>query len=165
MLFTWDTTFQSNWQVSLLCSCSDISHIQMWFTKSHWHFCTAEMHFTEKYMHRAVVTLNQIFTKPTHALPAWSYLILFIKANIWNAKCFLKQLNKMGTFSALLAICAGNSPVTDEFPTQRPVMQSFDVFFDLWLNKQFSKQSWGWWFGMPSHPFWHHSNAVTCSVP
>ena len=41
----------------------------------------------------------------------------------------------METFSALLAICAGNSPVTGEFPAQRPVTRSFDVFFDLCLNK------------------------------
>ena len=40
----------------------------------------------------------------------------------------------METFSALLAICAGNSPVTGEFPTQRPVTQSFDVFFGLYPN-------------------------------
>ena len=44
------------------------------------------------------------------------------------------------TFSALLAICAGNSPVTGEFPAQRPVTRSFDDFFDLRLNKQLSKQ-------------------------
>ena len=44
------------------------------------------------------------------------------------------------TFSALLAICAENSPVTGEFPVQRPVIQSFDVFFDLRLNKRLSKQ-------------------------
>ena len=37
----------------------------------------------------------------------------------------------METFSALLAICAGNSPVTGEFPAQMPVTRSFDVFFDL----------------------------------
>ena len=30
-------------------------------------------------------------------------------------------------------------------PSQRPVTQSFDVFFDLCLNKPLSKQSWGWW--------------------
>ena len=42
----------------------------------------------------------------------------------------------METFSALLAICAGNSPVTGEFPAQRPVMHSFDDFFDLRLNKR-----------------------------
>ena len=39
--------------------------------------------------------------------------------------------HQMETFSALLALCAGNSPVTGEFPSQRPVTQRFDVFFDL----------------------------------
>ena len=33
-------------------------------------------------------------------------------------------------------LCDGNSPVTGEFPSQRPVSQSFDVFFDLCLNKR-----------------------------
>ena len=51
----------------------------------------------------------------------------------------------METFSALLAICAGNSPVPGEFPAQRPVPRSFHDFFDLRLNKPLSKQSWGWW--------------------
>ena len=45
----------------------------------------------------------------------------------------------METFSELLAICAVNSPVTGEFPAQRPVTRSFDVFFDLRLNKRLSK--------------------------
>ena len=45
----------------------------------------------------------------------------------------------METFSALLTICVGNSPVPGEFPVQRPVMRSFDVFFDLRLNKRLSK--------------------------
>ena len=44
----------------------------------------------------------------------------------------------METFSALLTICAGNSPVPGEFPAQRPVTRSFDVFFDLRLNKRLS---------------------------
>ena len=43
--------------------------------------------------------------------------------------------HQMETFSALLSICAGNSPVSGEFPTQRPVTQSFDVIFDLCPNK------------------------------
>ena len=50
---------------------------------------------------------------------------------------------EMETFSALPTLCAGNSPVTGEFPAQRPVTQSFDVFFDLHLNNRLSKQSWG----------------------
>ena len=40
----------------------------------------------------------------------------------------------METFSALLTICVGNSPVPGEFPAQRPVTRSFGVFFDLRLN-------------------------------
>ena len=44
----------------------------------------------------------------------------------------------METFSALLAICAVNSPVPGEFPVQRLVARSFDVFFDLRPNKRFS---------------------------
>ena len=44
----------------------------------------------------------------------------------------------METFSALLARRAGNSPVTGEFSSQRPMTQSFDIFFDLRLNKLLS---------------------------
>ena len=66
----------------------------------------------------------------------------------------------METFSALLAICAGNSPVTGEFPAQRPGTRSFDVFFDLCLNKRLSKQSWGWWFETPSSSLWRHNNEL-----
>ena len=65
----------------------------------------------------------------------------------------------METFSALLALCAGNSPITGEFPAQRPVTRSFDVFFDLRLNKRLSKQSWGWWFETLSRPLRRHRNA------
>ena len=64
----------------------------------------------------------------------------------------------METFSALPAVCAGNSPVTGEFPAQRPMTQSFEIFFDLRLNKRLSKQSWGWWFETPPRPLWHHCN-------
>ena len=67
--------------------------------------------------------------------------------------------HQMETFSALLVICAGNSPVPGEFPSHRPVTRSFDVFFDLRLNKRLSKQWWGWWFETLSHPLWRHRNA------
>ena len=67
--------------------------------------------------------------------------------------------HQLETVSALLAIYAGNSQVTCEFPTQRPVTRSFDVFFDLHLNKRFSKQWWGWWFETPSCSLWRHCNA------
>ena len=70
--------------------------------------------------------------------------------------------HQMETFSALLAICAGNSPVPGEFPTQRPVTRSFDVFFYLRLNKRLSKQSWGWWLETLPCPLWRHHNEMPC---
>ena len=67
----------------------------------------------------------------------------------------------METFSALLALCAGNSPVTGEFPARKLVTRSFDVFFDLHLNKRLSKQPWLWWIETPSGSLWHHRNVNT----
>ena len=72
-----------------------------------------------------------------------------------------RSCHQMETFSALRDICAGNSLVIGNFPAQRPVIRSFDVFFDLHLNKWLSKQSWGWWLEMPSHSLWCHSNEFT----
>ena len=66
--------------------------------------------------------------------------------------------HQMETFSALLAICAGKSLVTGEFPTQRPVTRSFDIFFDLRLNKRLRKQWWDWWFETPSRSSWRQCN-------
>ena len=68
--------------------------------------------------------------------------------------------HQMETFSVLLAICVGNSPVTAYFPAQRSVTQSFDVFVHLYLNKRLNKQSWGWWFETPSRLLWCHCNVV-----
>ena len=77
--------------------------------------------------------------------------------------------HQMETFSALLAICAGNSPVPDDFRAQMPVTRSFDVFYDLRLNKRLSKQSWGWWFETLLHPLWRHcndaGNRCVCLLP
>ena len=76
--------------------------------------------------------------------------------------------HQMETFSALLAICAGNSPVPGEFPAQMPVTRSFDILFDPGLNKQLSKQLWGWWFEKLSCSLWRHCNGLTykniCSI-
>ena len=64
----------------------------------------------------------------------------------------------METFSALLAFFSGNSPVIGEFPAHRPVTPSFDVFFDLPLNQQLSKQWRRRWFETPTHSLWRHCN-------
>ena len=44
--------------------------------------------------------------------------------------------------------------------SQRPVTRSFDVFFDLRLNKRLSKQSWRRWFETPSCSFWRHCKDI-----
>ena len=75
--------------------------------------------------------------------------------------------HQMETFSALLAFCAENSPVPGEFFAQRPVTRSFDVFFDLHLNKQLSKQCRGWWFETTSDSLWRQCNemaAISLSI-
>ena len=65
-----------------------------------------------------------------------------------------------GNIFRLTGLCAGNSTVHSEFPTQRPVMQSFDVSFDLQLNERLSKQAWDWWFEMPLRSLWCHRNIL-----
>ena len=71
--------------------------------------------------------IKQLFTSVGNNFQTW---LLFAR---WR--------HQMETFSMLLALCAGNSPVTCEFPSQRPVTWSFDVFFDLHMDKWLSKQS------------------------
>ena len=48
--------------------------------------------------------------------------------------------------------------IIGEFPAQRPITRSFDVYFDLRPNKQLSKQPWCWWFETPSRSLWLHRN-------
>ena len=79
---------------------------------------------------------------------------------IGTGNSYIMMTSSNGHISALLSLCAGNSPVTGEFLAQRPVTRSFDVFFNLCLNKRLSKQSWGWWFEAPSRPLRRH-----CNVP
>ena len=91
--------------------------------------------------------------------------ILHIFSNVIKGPISFEYLlfmmtSSSGQFFALLAICAGNSPVTGEFPTQRPVTRSFDVFVDLRLNKRTSKQSWGWRVEKPSRPLWRHCDVL-----
>ena len=82
--------------------------------------------------------------------------------NEWGA--FHDDVITWKHFPRYWLLCAGNSPITDEFPSQRPVTQSFDVFFDQHLNKRLSKQWWGWWFETPLHPSWRHCNVVSSFI-
>ena len=101
-------------------------------------------------------SVNYIFIRyiKGRVLSNYSPKLLCHLLNTWNHD----DVIKMEAFSALMAICAGNSPTSGEFPTQRPVTRSFDVFFYLCLNKRVRKQSWGWWFAALSRPLWRHCN-------
>ena len=60
-------------------------------------------------------------------------------------------------FRVTVPLC-GEFTGPGEFPTQRPVTRSFDVLFDLRLNKRLSKQPWGWLFETPSWSLWRQRN-------
>ena len=106
-----------------------------------------------------IVTLNKNASAYLCAILLNNFFINYItQSGAW-------WRHQMETFSALLAICAGNSPVSGEFPAQMPVTRSFDVFFDLRLNKRLSKQSWGWWFETLPRPLWRHSNERIVVTP
>ena len=66
--------------------------------------------------------------------------------------------HQMDTFLRVTGHLCGEFTGPGEFPAQRPVTRSFEVFFHLRPNKRLSKQSWGWWFETPSHPLWRHCN-------
>ena len=67
--------------------------------------------------------------------------------------------HQMETFFALLAHCKGNSPVTSEFPSQKPMTRSFHGFFDLLPNKRLCEPWRHRWFETPSRSLWRHCNA------
>ena len=77
-----------------------------------------------------------------------SRAVLYLMAGL----CYIMMTSPNGNIFCV------TGPLCGESPTQRPVTRSFDVFFDLRVNKRLIKQSWGWWFETPSRPLWCHCN-------
>ena len=80
--------------------------------------------------------------------------------------------HQMETFSTLLPLCAGKSPIPGgELPAQRQVTLGFGVPSDMHLNERLSKQWWGCCFNTPSRQLWRCCNAcgrsttVECRAP
>ena len=71
--------------------------------------------------------------------------------------CHMMMSSNGNIFRVTCPLC-GEFTGPGEFPTQRPVTRSVDVFFDLRLNKRLSKQPWGWWFETPSWSLWRQCN-------
>ena len=72
--------------------------------------------------------------------------------------------HQMETFSALLALCEGNPQVAGVFSSQRLMTWSFDVSFDVHLNKRLSKHSRRRWFDTSWHSLWRHCINLVNSV-
>ena len=98
---------------------------------------------------------------PTSQIPQYNCPISH-NTPLWNRTWWCHQ---METFYTLLALCERNPPVTGGFSSIRPVTRSFDVFFDLCLNKRLSKQSRRCWFETPSRSLSRHFNDAHISVP
>ena len=101
-------------------------------------------------------------------LPSTKYLLASCKCYtlLWKQCCLQNTpwwRHQMEAFSGSLSICAGNSPVTGEFPSPSDV-ELFDDFFDLCLNKRLSKQLLWYWFETPSRPLWCHCSAITMTL-
>ena len=75
---------------------------------------------------------------------------------LWNSAPW--QRHQMKTFSALMALCEGNSPVTGGLPSQKPMTRSFDVLFDPRPNKRLTKQSRRLQFEKKLRLSWRHWN-------
>ena len=103
---------------------------------------------------------NVMFKSPSeHKTNATRTELLLEALLLWSGYFFVMMTSSNGSIFRVTGYLSG------EFPTQRPVTRSFDVFFDLRLNKQLSKQSWGWWFVMPSRSLWRHRNGIRLVVP
>ena len=72
--------------------------------------------------------------------------------------CMMTSSN--GTIFRVTGPLCGEFTGPGEFPAQRPVTQSFDVFFDLCLKTRLSTQPWGWWFETPPWSLWRHWSSV-----
>ena len=153
----------SKLRVTRLCEGSDMNvlpifHEHTWMSKTLGtikHMYALQLKLIQSQTNRFFLFLYTTFNIQnvlicTHFYTSLSYLSVIRNLPWWR--------NQMETFSALLPLCAGNSPVTGESPSQRPVTQSFDVFFDLRRNNRLSKQSRRRWFQTPSLSLLRHCN-------
>ena len=108
--------------------------------------------------------LNLAITLPVDVLSLNDIMDLIIVSGHNDDYKFSMMTSSNWNISVLLALCAGNSLVTSEFSSQRPVMRSFYVFFDLCPIKRLSKPSRCPWFERPSRS-WCHCNEKVSKFP
>ena len=92
------------------------------------------------------------------AWATWNFT--YLARSPWMCRHFKHTImtSTNGNIFRVTGPLGGNSPVTGEFPSQRPVTQIFDIFFDLRLNKWLGEQSRRRWFETPSRSLLRHCN-------
>ena len=110
-----------------------------------------------------IIRTNLIHTRYTYFRHSFYTKKTFTRIRVEWIKSAHRHQNLMmtssnGSIFRVTGPLCGEFTGPGEFPTQRPVTRSFDVFFDLRLNKRLSKQPWGWWFETPAWSLWRHRN-------
>ena len=119
------------------------------------------------YMNTKINT-NYISLKLRHMRIRWKQHDEIVKPSIQlkdkskdvNNILLIMMTSSNGNIFRVTGPLCGEFTGPGEFPAQRPVTQSFDVFFHLRLNKRLSKQPWGWWFETPAWSLWRHRNEI-----
>ena len=125
--------------VASTCDLANICHLKLGYRWGNKSFFSVEWNYIPMHWFRRDFTIFDIY--------AWmgNYMMTSSNGNI---------------FRVTGPLC-GEFTGPSEFPTQRPVTRSFNIFFDLRLNKRLSEQPWGWWFETPSWSLWRQCNNIT----
>ena len=158
-LTTWGIT---NDPASINNHMSRVGWNHLFITKLHW--CNRWNLVMEKLFHLTLyngcnyLSMLEVKLMPVGKRGLWGYR-MHCCLHLASGGDVSGMMTSSNNFSSLLSLCEGNPPVIDGFPSQRQMTRSFDVSFDLRLNKQLSKRSRGWWFETPSCSLWRHCNA------
>ena len=91
---------------------------------------------SNNYLTLAGIILQLVTIAASRTCSCWRTLGTMIHPGA-SYKIIVMMTPSKGNIFGVTGLCVpGNSPVTGEFPAQRPVTRSFDVFFDLRLNKR-----------------------------
>ena len=122
-------------------------------------FASMEIHISYK---AKIMAVDDVV--PCVARSSAVMALVYVARNHPGVALYTSKSHQMETFSAVLALFEGNPPIIGEFPSQRSVTRSLDVFFDVRLRKRLSKQSICWWFETPWSSLWrHHNEDKSCS--
>ena len=124
----------------LSCECNRIPLMisQRWFRYA------ARRYLNHCWLRYAVIAIN---------IPSFIHVVTNNETS-----CYCMMTSSNGIIFRVTGPLCGEFTGPGEFPAQMSVTRSFDVFFDLRLNKRLSKQPWGWWFETPAWSLWHQRN-------